>query len=50
MPLIKSSSKEAFSSNLKKELSAGKPKKQALAISYSVKRKASGLKEALGKK
>ena len=40
MPLIKSKSKKAFVSNLKKELSAGKPKKQALAIAYSVKRKA----------
>ena len=39
MPLIKSSSKKAFKSNLKKELKSGKPKKQALAISYSVKRK-----------
>ena len=38
-PLKKSSSKKAFVSNLKAELSAGKPKKQALAIAYSVKRK-----------
>lgn len=41
MPLKKSSSKKAFEYNLKKELKAGKPKKQALAIAYSVKRKAS---------
>lgn len=39
MPLIKSKSKKAFESNLKKEISAGKPQKQALAIAYSVKRK-----------
>jgi len=39
MPLKKSPSKKAFISNLKKELKAGKPKKQALAIAYSVKRK-----------
>lgn len=41
MPLKKSKSKKAFEYNLKKELMAGKPKKQALAIAYSVKRKAS---------
>lgn len=35
MPLIKSNSPKAFTSNLKAELSAGKPKKQALAIAYS---------------
>ena len=40
MPLTKSKSKKAFISNIKKEMKAGKPKKQALAISYSVKRKA----------
>jgi hypothetical protein len=39
MPLKKSSGKKAFVSNLKEELKAGKPKKQALAIAYSVKRK-----------
>lgn len=40
MPLKKSASKEAFTSNLKAELGVGKPLKQALAIAYSVKRKA----------
>lgn len=53
MPLIKSSSKEAFKSNLKAELGAGKKKDQALAIAYSVKRKAGGkdsLRSALGMK
>jgi hypothetical protein len=40
MPLKKSSSKKAFVSNLKTELKSGKPKKQALAISYSVQREA----------
>ena len=39
MPLIKSKSKEAFKSNVKKEVEAGKPVKQAVAIAYSVKRK-----------
>ena len=40
MPLVKSSSKEAFRKNVKAEMSAGKPQKQALAISYAVKREA----------
>lgn len=40
MPLIKSKSKKAFSANIKKEIKAGKPQKQAVAIAYSVKRKA----------
>lgn len=39
MPLKKSSSKKAFSSNVKAEMNAGKPQKQAVAIAYSVKRK-----------
>lgn len=39
MPLIKSPSKEAFKSNLKEELKT-KPKDQALAISYSIMRRA----------
>lgn len=39
MPLKKSSGKKAFVSNLKEELKT-KPKKQALAISYSIQRKA----------
>lgn len=40
MPLIKSKSKEAFSKNVKAEVKAGKPQKQAVAIAYSVKREA----------
>jgi len=40
MPLKKLKSKKAFTSNLKAEINAGKPKDQALAIAYSVKRKA----------
>jgi hypothetical protein len=39
MPLIKSSSKSAFKSNLKTELAANKPRDQALAIAYDVKRR-----------
>ena len=40
MPLKKSSSKKAFEHNVKAEMRAGKSPKQALAIAYSVKRKA----------
>ena len=40
MPLIKSASKKAFESNVKAEMRAGKPPKQAVAIAYSVKREA----------
>jgi len=40
MPLKKSPSKKAFSSNVKAEVNAGKPVKQAVAIAYSVKRQA----------
>jgi hypothetical protein len=42
MPLKKSPSKEAFSENVKKEIAAGKPQKQAVAIAYATKRKAGG--------
>jgi len=38
MPLIKSKSPEAFRKNIKAEVAAGKPIKQAVAIAYSVKR------------
>lgn len=40
MPLMKSSSKEAREKNIKTEIKAGKPPKQAVAIAYSVQRKA----------
>ena len=40
MPLIKSASDKAFTANLKRELGAGVPKKQALAIAYSVQKEA----------
>lgn len=42
MPLVKgkkASTKEGFSSNVKKEIQEGKPQKQAVAIAYSVARK-----------
>jgi len=44
MPLKKSTSPKAFTSNLKEELKAGKPKAQALAIAYNVKREAAKTK------
>lgn len=40
MPLKKSTSKKAFQDNVSIEIKAGKPIKQALAIAYSVQRKA----------
>jgi len=40
MPLIKSTSKRAFKENISKEVAAGKPVKQAVAIAYSEKREA----------
>ena len=55
MPLVKSGSKEAVGKNIKKEMQAGKPKKQAVAIALSTERKyAKGarkakLEEAYGK-
>ena len=38
MPLKKSTSKSAFSKNVKAEVGAGKPVKQAVAIAYATKR------------
>lgn len=35
MPLSKSKSKKAFSHNVKAEMAAGKPQRQAVAIAYS---------------
>jgi hypothetical protein len=46
MPLKKSASPKAFKSNIKTEVAAGKPVKQAVAIAYAEKREA----EKKGKK
>ncbi len=40
MPLIKVPTKAAISANIKTEINAGKKPKQAVAIAYSVARKA----------
>jgi hypothetical protein len=49
MPLVKSASPAAFRKNIKAEVAAGKPQKQAVAIAYSTQRAAaskSGAKSA----
>ena len=38
MPLEQSGSKKAFERNVKTEVEAGKPQKQAVAIAYAVQR------------
>jgi len=40
MPLQKSATPKAFKANIKAEVKAGKPVKQAVAIAYSEKREA----------
>lgn len=44
MPLVKSSSKAAFRKNIRAEVRSGTPLKQAVAIAYSIKRRAAGKK------
>lgn len=40
MPLAKTSSKKAVSKNIRAEIKAGKPQKQAVAIALNVQRRA----------
>jgi hypothetical protein len=50
MALKKSTSKEAFRSNVRAEVKAGKPVKQAVAIAYATKRAAAKpMKRASGR-
>lgn len=45
MPLVKSASKAAVSKNIKAEMKAGKPQKQAVAIALSVQEQAKKRKQ-----
>lgn len=49
MPLIKGKSKESISKNIKTEIAAGRPQKQAVAIALDVARR-SGAKLPKAKK
>jgi hypothetical protein len=49
MPLVKSSSKNAFRKNIKAEMASGKPQKQAVAIAYATKRSAAAKKGGMSK-
>ena len=42
MPLDKSGSKKSVSKNIKTEMKAGRPQKQAVAIALSVQRRSKG--------
>lgn len=44
MPLIKSGSKKAVSENIRREIRAGRPQKQAIAIAMNIMRKYKGKK------
>lgn len=45
MPLKPGNSKKTISENVKKEIAAGKPQKQAVAIAYSETRRTGGKKK-----
>ncbi len=48
MPLKKSTSEKAFKDNIRTEVKAGKPVKQAVAIAYSVQRAAKDKRKTKG--
>lgn len=50
MPLKHGKSEKSFKSNVKTEMKAGKPQKQALAIAYAVKRDAEHKRKPKGSK
>jgi hypothetical protein len=50
MPLIKSSSKKAVGQNIKREVAAGRPQKQAIAIALSTQRAAAEHRKSLSAK
>ena len=50
MPLIKSKSKKAIGINIKTEMAAGKPQKQAVAIALDVARRAGAKMPKKGRK
>ena len=50
MPLKKSTNDKAFKENIRAEVKAGKPVKQAVAIAYSEKREAAKKSTTKGKK
>jgi len=49
MPLTKSTSKKAFEKNVRAEIAAGKPPRQAVAIAYATKRSAAAKKTSKSK-
>ena len=49
MPLKKATSDKARQANIKKEIAAGKPPKQAVAIGYAVQREAIAKKGGMTK-
>jgi hypothetical protein len=50
MPLKHGTSKKTMSANIKTEMKAGKPQKQAVAIAYAEKRESGKKKEKLESK
>lgn len=47
MPLIKGKSKKAISENIRREMHAGKPQKQAIAIAMETARRSGGSRHTI---
>jgi hypothetical protein len=45
MPLVRGKSKKSFVQNIRTEIAAGRPRKQAIAIAYAEKRKAAAARK-----